>query len=112
MSRLPEEVEGDGVSLRRYRLEDAEALHRLVSQNIEHLRPWMEWISFEPVTLDERRELIETWTEEWASGGSVTTGIWRGGVLVGSSGLHRRIGPDALEIGYWVSAAHVGQGIA
>jgi len=30
--------------------------------------------------------------------------------LVGSSGLHTRLGPGAREIGYWVHAAHTGKG--
>ena len=32
--------------------------------------------------------------------------------IVGGTGLHRRRGPDTLEIGYWVHADHLGQGFA
>jgi len=31
---------------------------------------------------------------------------------VGGTGLHRRIGPAGLEIGYWISADHLGMGLA
>lgn len=34
------------------------------------------------------------------------------GGVVGALGLHGRIGPGALEIGYWVAARHAGRGIA
>ena len=34
------------------------------------------------------------------------------GSVVGGCGLHRRIGPSALEIGYWVHVAHTRRGIA
>jgi ribosomal-protein-serine acetyltransferase len=32
--------------------------------------------------------------------------------VAGSCGLHRRLGPGALEIGYWVHPAFVRQGVA
>ncbi len=35
-----------------------------------------------------------------------------GSELIGGAGLHRRVGPDALEIGYWLRASRVGQGLA
>ena len=35
-----------------------------------------------------------------------------GGVLVGGTGYHRRIGPGGVEIGYWVAADRQGEGIA
>ncbi len=34
-------------------------------------------------------------------------GMFLGVVVVGGCGLHRRLGPDGLEIGYWVHTAHV-----
>ena len=34
------------------------------------------------------------------------------GRLVGALGLHRRVGPGALEIGYWVHVDHTRRGIA
>ena len=35
-----------------------------------------------------------------------------GSALVGGAGLHRRVGPEALEIGYWIRASHVRRGLA
>lgn len=32
--------------------------------------------------------------------------------VLGSVGLHRRAGPECLEIGYWVHAAHTRRGLA
>ena len=34
------------------------------------------------------------------------------GAVVGGVGLHRRRGPNALEIGYWVHVAHIRKGFA
>ena len=34
------------------------------------------------------------------------------GTIVGAGGLHARVGPDALEIGYWVHADWTRRGVA
>lgn len=112
MAPLPEETAGHGVALRRWRVEDAPALHEAVVASTEHLRPYMPWIAFEPQTVEQRVARIEGWEQAWRDGGDVVLGIWRDGTVVGGCGLHRRLGPHALEIGYWVHVDHVGQGIA
>ena len=35
-----------------------------------------------------------------------------GSELIGGGGLHRRVGAEALEIGYWIRASRVRQGLA
>jgi len=112
MEPLPEYLEHDGLVLRRWVVDDAELVGELVAANVEHLRPYMPWIEHEPLTLEQRRELERGWDEAWAQGGDVIFGIFDEGVAVGSTGLHRRLGPGALEIGYWVHVDHLGRGIA
>lgn len=112
MRRLPERF-GDGeVQLRRWRAEDAETLHRLVGESVEHLRPWMGWVADEPLSLEERLRMLTQWEHTWRTGGDVLLGIFRGGVAAGGCGLHRRIGPHGLEIGYWVHPEHLRRGVA
>jgi ribosomal-protein-serine acetyltransferase len=110
--RLPERIEGHGLVIRRWRAGDAEVLAQAVADSVDHLRPWMEWIADEPVSLAERRARIERWEEEWARGGDAFLGVFEHGLVAGSSGLHRRIGPGGLEIGYWVHPAFTGRGLA
>ena len=112
MDPLPERVEHDGLLLRRWTVDDTEVVAGLVAANLEHLRPYMPWISREPLTLAERRTMEAEWDASWAAGGDVLMSIFSDGIAVGSSGLHRRLGPGALEIGYWVDVDHLGQGIA
>jgi RimJ/RimL family protein N-acetyltransferase len=112
MRELPERIEAGGVLLRRWRVTDAECLERAVLESAEHLRPWMAWMADEPQTLDQRRRLLAHWEQEWASGGDALYAVLAGRAVAGSSGLHRRLGPGALEIGYWVHAAFVRRGIA
>ena len=83
-----------------------------VTASIEHLRPWMPWIAFEPQTIEQRQTLLYEWSNEWETKQSFAFGIFEEEVLVGSTGLHVRSGPGTLEIGYWVHAEHVGRGIA
>ena len=66
----------------------------------------------EPQTLDQRRRLLSHWEQEWASAGDAVCAVLVDRAVAGSCGLHRRIGPGALEIGYWVHAAFVRRGIA
>jgi RimJ/RimL family protein N-acetyltransferase len=91
---------------------DAEHLAVAISASLEHLRPWMAFIAHEPMSLDDRVALIARWDDEWAAGGDVVFGAFLGDVIVGGCGLHRRAGPDTLEIGYWVHADHIGHGYA
>ena len=112
MRRLPGVTERDGLLLRRWVPSEVEALHEAVVANVEHLRPWMSWARFEPMTLAQRTTMLEQRDREWREGGEAMMAMWRNGVVVGSCGLHPRVGPGALEIGYWVHGDHVGQGIA
>jgi len=108
----PGEVVLEGFVLRRYRRDDAGALAAAIGESLEHLRPWMPWIVPEPLSLEEREQLIEAWDRNWAKGTEYSYGMFRGARVVGGAGLMRRIAKDGLEIGYWVHSAFVGRGFA
>lgn len=110
--RLPHRVTTARLELRAWRADDAGALGEAITASIEHLRPWMPWVAFEPQTVEQRVALIERWQAEWSGGGDSTLGMLSDGHVVGGTGLHRRVGPDGLEIGYWVHVDHVGRGYA
>jgi len=113
VSLLPERIGGaDGLLLRRWQLADAEALHRAVSESIEHLRPWMAWVAQEPVPLARRRAMIEGWERFWSRGEDVVLGVFLDGHVVGGCGLHRRIAADGLEVGYWIHPGYLRRGLA
>jgi RimJ/RimL family protein N-acetyltransferase len=109
----PEEVEHDGVILRRITVEDAPALSRAATESLDHLRPWMPWATPEGTSLETQRDRLLGPATLWNSGSGYEYGIFLpDGSLVGGCGLHRRIGPSALEIGYWVHVDHTRRGIA
>jgi RimJ/RimL family protein N-acetyltransferase len=109
----PEEVEHDGVVLRRLAVEDAGAVSKAATESLEHLRPWMPWATPEGTSFETQRERLLGPATLWNSGSGYEYGIFLpDGLLVGGCGLHRRIGPSALEIGYWVHVDHIRRGIA
>lgn len=110
---LPERLEGsEGLLLRRWVPDDAEALGRAVAESADHLRPWMAWIAAEPLPLERRRAMIDEWEREWSRGGDAVLGVFVDGQVAGGCGLHRRIGAGGLEIGYWIHPRFLRQGLA
>jgi len=83
-----------------------------VTESIEHLRPWMPWVAFEPQSIEQRSVLVREWQSDWSNKKDFNFGIFAGDNLVGSTGLHPRSDRGCLEIGYWVHAKHLNRGIA
>jgi|HubBroStandDraft_6_1064221.scaffolds.fasta_scaffold24849_3 ribosomal-protein-serine acetyltransferase len=100
------------LAIRPWRAIDAPALSIAIAESVEHLRPWMSWVATEPISLAEREAMIARWEVERCGGGDMVFGMFIGSAVVGGCGLHRRLGADGLEIGYWVHAAHVRRGYA
>jgi ribosomal-protein-serine acetyltransferase len=126
-TRLPETIPAPRLVIRRWRLEDADALSRAVAESLDHLRPWMSWTASEPLTADARATLLRGFERDWESGGDVVYGAWLpntvggdtvggeavgGPTVVGGTGYRRRPERAALEIGYWVHVEHLGHGLA
>jgi RimJ/RimL family protein N-acetyltransferase len=103
-----------GVSLRRLTPADAAALNAAVRSSLDHLRPWLPWAAQAP-TLAEDEELIRGKEAAWEAGTDFLYVLGldaEPGSVIGGFGLHGRIGPGALEIGYWLHADHTGRGHA
>ncbi|WP_175543744.1 GNAT family N-acetyltransferase [Micromonospora pattaloongensis] len=110
--RPPVEMVGNCVVVRHFSPADATRLHEAILESVEHLAPWMPWAGLEPVDLADREKLVADWCELWQAGKDFNFGVFENGRLVGGCGLHRRIGPGGLEIGYWTRAGDTGRGIA
>jgi RimJ/RimL family protein N-acetyltransferase len=106
-------IETERLVVRRYEPGDAAPMKDAIDSSLEHLRAWMPWAEAEPQTLDEKTALVETFRALWAAGESFTYGIFSADEsrILGGTGLHPRIGPGGLEIGYWVRADATRQGI-
>jgi RimJ/RimL family protein N-acetyltransferase len=109
----PERIDIPGYVLRRMTVGDAPAVSVAAHESLEHLRPWMPWATPEGVSLEAQRLRMSGPAWSWSPDGDYGYGIFvSSGRLVGALGLHRRIGPGALEIGYWVHADYTRRGIA
>ena len=73
----------------------------------------MSWAQ-EPHTRAGQADFIARAEQGWEAGSDFNYGIWSEDEqeLRGGCGLHARIGPGALEIGYWVARKHTGRGYA
>jgi RimJ/RimL family protein N-acetyltransferase len=107
-------IRTDRILLRCYSPEDAPKLKEAIDASLEHLRPWMWWAKNEPETLDAKVELLRRMRADFDLGNDFTYGIFSpdDSVVLGGAGLHRRVGPNALEIGYWLRGDHTGKGLA
>jgi RimJ/RimL family protein N-acetyltransferase len=99
--------------VRAWRPSDARLMHDAVSTSVEHLRPWLPWIAQEPRTLAARVEYLRGVRALFDRDEDYSVGVFdrEERRLLGGSGLHKRVGPDALEIGYWIRADSLRQGL-
>jgi ribosomal-protein-serine acetyltransferase len=100
------------IVVRPFTEDDAAPLGAAIAASLEHLRPWMAWAAEEPHELAWHRDRIRTGIADEAAGGDRLRGVFAGDEVVGGCGLHRRLGPDGYEIGYWVRAGWTGRGVA
>ncbi len=114
---LPERIDLGEVVVRAFTRDDAPALARAMTESYDHLHPWMAWATPEGTTEDACRRFIDGAAARRDAGTDAEYGIFstaadgpvRG--VLGGCGLHDRIGPGALELGYWLHVAATGQGL-
>jgi RimJ/RimL family protein N-acetyltransferase len=100
--------------LRCWHPADAPLLAEAVTASVEHLRPWMPWVHAEPEELEARVQRLRGFRAQFDTDRDYVYAIFTPDEreVVGGTGLHARVGADALEIGYWIGARHVGSGYA
>lgn len=104
----------DGViSLRPYKIEDADELYAAVSESMRELRPWMPWVH-PGYSIEESRTWLAAREEAWKNGEAydfrisyARTDEYLGGVGLNQFNPHR-----AANLGYWIRTSAAGRGIA
>jgi ribosomal-protein-serine acetyltransferase len=111
MESPPEHLTHGVVDLRRWRASDIDLCFRLVSESVDHLRPWMPWAT-PAYSRNDAADYLERCEEEWVAGTAFDYLVFAERTPVGSAGLMARIAPGGLEIGYWVHPDFTARGIA
>lgn len=100
--------------MRPWKPEDRGPLRAALVESVDHLLPWIPWATESAPTLEETAALLAGWIAQRDAGENFIYAVFDrvGGDLVGGIGLYARVGPDALEIGYWIRRSATGRGLA
>jgi len=93
----------------------AEAMKRCIDESLDHLREWLSWAALEPTSLEQKIEKLRGFRAAFDRGEHFPYHVIakdNPDEVVGGAGLMARVGARALEIGYWIARAHLGQGYA
>ena len=98
--------------LRPWSPDDAPALKQAIDENLEHLRPWMEWAMHEPTPIEGVVERLTRYARDFEEGADWVYAVLDGSTerVLGVVGVHVRPGPGEREIGYWLRAECEGKG--
>lgn len=110
---MPDTIQANPLVLSRWRADDLDEVLEAVQSSFHELQQWMDWAQ-SMASYDEQHAVLiaghaafEAGTEFGYVFREVSTGA-----LVGGGGAHRRVGPGALEIGYWVRSDRHNRGYA
>jgi Acetyltransferases, including N-acetylases of ribosomal proteins len=112
--RPPSHIALSGLTLRAWSPTDAPRLAATLAASDAHLRAWTPWVidGREPgLTLEQR---LQRHADAFVDGTEWVYGLFdpTTGEVLGGAGLYPRVGPDAVELGYWLSVRHTGRGLA
>lgn len=114
MPEAPAEVlaVADGL-LSRTRESDAGQLAHAIGASLDHLRPWLSWATEQAASVPAQRRRCREAETHWDAGCEYSYVLRPGpaGQVIGGFDLWR-IGPDAVELGYWVHVDFTGRGYA
>ena len=110
----PPRIETPGFVLRTWSVDDAPLLRATLEASDAHLRAWTPWVVDGRVPGQSLESRLQQHTEAFAAGKEWVYGMFSpdGAEVLGGCGLYPRVGPGAIEIGYWLSVRHTGRGLA
>jgi RimJ/RimL family protein N-acetyltransferase len=111
---LPDRIVTKRLVLRAWRADDAPVLKLAIDSSLSDLQQWMPWAMTEPSSVAVIAERIDGFASAFANGTEWLFGIFTPDeqLALGGCGLHPRIGPAGLELGYWLGSADSGRGYA
>jgi RimJ/RimL family protein N-acetyltransferase len=99
-------------AIRPYQEGDAEHLHAAARESVAQVFPWLGWCHPQ-YSLEEAREWIAAQDELAKQGMAHQFAIWREGRYLGGCGINQINKANRFaNLGYWVRASAMGQGVA
>ena len=109
---LFEELSGTRVTVRPYRVSDAEALREAVEESRDYIRPWLPFADTHQ-TVEESRDWIIQQEAKWLLRESMDATVRENNTnhFLGGIGLHiQNWEARSFEIGYWLRLSAAGHG--
>jgi len=105
-------IETKRLVVRCYQPSDAQLLAESVTESVEHLKRFMSWAYAEPEPIEKKEERLKRARDNFDLQKDYTYGIFNAkeSKLIGSTGLHTRLGDNQLEVGYWIHKDFLNQG--
>jgi RimJ/RimL family protein N-acetyltransferase len=108
----PEMINAGAIVLKKWEAGWADAAVEAVRESLPELIRFMPW-AHEGYDAEAARSFVGSSGDEWKAGTAYNYAVFTTvGELIGSGGLMARVGPGALEIGYWIHSGHTGRGYA
>ena len=107
-------IETRRLVVRCYEPSDAQMLADSVAESTEHIKSFLPWAYAEPEPFEVKVDRVKRFRGMFDMGEDYIYGIFNkeGTRLLGGTGLHTRLGPSQLEIGYWIHKDFINQGLA
>ena len=114
LKKVAYRIQTERLVIRCWNPKDAPLLKKAVDESLEHLQPWMPWTNQEPEPVEAKAVRLRKFRGSFDLDDDYLYGIFNQDEteVVGATGLHTRIGKNALEIGYWTHVDHINQGLA
>ena len=112
--RFPPRLTTARTVLRAWREDDGPLLKQAIDHNKDHLKPWVPWATGEETPLEAAQARVTTLAGDFAADRNWLYAVMSPDEqqLIGGVGLHNRIGPGGLEVGYWIDRDHINRGLA
>jgi RimJ/RimL family protein N-acetyltransferase len=114
MTTPPYRIETERTVIRCWNPADGPLLKDAIDASLDHLREWMPWAMHEPEPVEAKVQRLRHFRANFDLDKDYVYGIFNQdeSLVLGGTGLHTRVGKGAFEIGYWIRASHINQGLA
>ena len=110
----PSRIDLPDCMLRAWTPRDAHRLRMVLQASDAHLRLFTPWVVDGRVPGETIEDRLAQHAEHFAAGVEWVYGIFSPdeSAILGGCGMYTRVGPDAIELGYWLASDQTGRGLA